>query len=111
MARDQCFNEDSGDRPDVKNIAIVITDGVPYPENRRQPAIDVAKTLHTKETTVIAIGITNVVDMEFLKLISSAPQLPNKQYFSAPSFTDLSSILQNVTTGSCEETTPPSNAL
>ena len=58
-ARKECFIQASGDRPDVKNIAIVITDGVPYPANRRQPAIDEAKRLRDLGTSIIAIGITS----------------------------------------------------
>ena len=41
---DECFGG-SGDRPEAKNVAIVITDGLPFPENRRQPAIDEAEDL------------------------------------------------------------------
>ena len=33
----QCFG--TGDRPDIDNLAIIITDGVPYPASRRGPAM------------------------------------------------------------------------
>ena len=45
----QCFGG-SGDRPEVKNVAIVITDGVPYPPDRRQPAIDEAEKLRMEHS-------------------------------------------------------------
>ena len=47
--RDQCYGG-SGDRPEAKNVAIVITDGVPYPANRRQPAIDEAEKLRMENS-------------------------------------------------------------
>ena len=47
--RNECFGG-SGDRPEAKNVAIVITDGVPYPANRRQPAIDEAEKLRMENS-------------------------------------------------------------
>ena len=46
---DQCFGG-SGDRPEAKNVAIVITDGVPYPDDRREPAIDEAEKLRMERS-------------------------------------------------------------
>ena len=40
----QCFGGE-GDRPEAKNVAIVITDGVPHPDDRYQPAILEAERL------------------------------------------------------------------
>ena len=47
--RDQCFGG-SGDRSDANNVAIIITDGVPYPASRYQPAIDVAEQLRMESS-------------------------------------------------------------
>ena len=58
--------------------------------------------------SVIAVGITNVVDEELLKMISSPPQQEGKQYFRAPDFRELDQILEQLTAGTCEETKPPS---
>ncbi len=44
----ECFGGPD-DRADAKNVAIVITDGVPYPATRRQPAIDVAERLRMED--------------------------------------------------------------
>ena len=49
----QCFGG-TGDRPEAKNVAIVITDGVPYPPNRRQPAIDEAEKLRMESSKLIS---------------------------------------------------------
>ena len=45
ITRTECFSQENGDRPDVQNVAIMITDGVPYPEDRRDPAINEAQIL------------------------------------------------------------------
>ena len=45
--REECFGV-QGDRPEAKNVAVIITDGVPFPDERRQPAIDEAEILRTE---------------------------------------------------------------
>ena len=39
VTREQCFSEQNGDRRDKQNLAVILTDGLPFPEFRRQPAI------------------------------------------------------------------------
>ena len=46
--KSQCFRG-PGDRPEVKNFAIVITDGVPFPAERRQPTIQEAEALRLQD--------------------------------------------------------------
>ena len=47
--RQRCFGG-PGDRPQAKNVAIVITDGVPFPSNRYQPAIEEAEKLRLENS-------------------------------------------------------------
>ncbi len=54
MAREQCFNSANGDRPGVRNLLVTVTDGVPFPPNRRQPTIEEAKTIRDSGITMIA---------------------------------------------------------
>ena len=49
--RERCFGG-SGDRPASKNVAIVITDGVPFPDNRYQPAIEEAEKLRLENSEI-----------------------------------------------------------
>ena len=60
-------------RPNVQNLAIFISDGVPFPAERKDPAIREAEALKGV-STVIAIGISNVIDQDLLRTISSSPQ-------------------------------------
>ena len=101
QTRLQCFNAATGDRPNVPNLAIVVTDGVPFPADRRSPALDEAKALRDTGTSVISIGITDAIDEDFLKGMSSAPQLLGQNYFTATNFDVLNEIQKTVVEGTC----------
>ena len=45
VTRNECFSAANGDRPDAENFAIIITDGVPYPNNLRDTTIQEAQLL------------------------------------------------------------------
>ncbi len=102
VTRQRCFNVHSGDRADADNLAIIITDGVPHPEHRRQPTIDEAQLLRSSGVKMVAVGISNVVDEEILKELSSRPQVKGINYFTAANFATLNEIRYNVTEGSCK---------
>ena len=102
VTREQCFNRNNGDRPDVDNLAIIVTDGVPYPDFRRQPAIEEARSLRSTGVVMIAVGITTVIDEDFLKEMSSSPQELNRNYFKSNSFEALQEIQKVVVEGTCE---------
>ena len=102
QTRLQCFNVANGDRRNVPNLAIVVTDGVPYPDSLRTPALDEARALRDTGADVISIGITNNIDEDFLKGMSSAPQLEGQNYFTATDFAVLNEIQKTVVTGTCE---------
>ena len=101
VTREQCFNQATGDRPGVQNLAIFISDGVPYPAERRDPAVREAEALN-EVASVIAIGVTNVIDRELLRTISSSPRRENQNWFLAVDFSELSTIRRSVGQGTCE---------
>ena len=102
QTRLQCFNAATGDRPNVPNLAIVVTDGVPFPADRRTPALDEAMALRDTGASIISIGITDAIDEDFLKGMSSAPQLLGQNYFTATNFDVLNEIQKTVVEGTCE---------
>ena len=102
QTRASCFNVATGDRPNVPNLAIVVTDGVPFPPERRQPALDEAMALRDTGAAVISIGITDAIDVDFLRGLSSAPQLEGQNYFTATDFDVLNEIQKTVVEGTCE---------
>ena len=101
VTREQCFNQANGDRPNVQNLAIFISDGVPFPANRKDPAMREAESLKGV-ATVIAIGVTDVIDRDLLKTISSSPQTENQNWFVAVDFSELDIIRRSVGEGTCE---------
>ena len=103
VARQQCFNPSNGDRSNVQNVAIIITDGVPHPDDRREPTMRQAEILRSTGTKIIAVGITEDIDKELLKSLSSLPQTENKNYFTSASFTALNEISRSVGEQSCPE--------
>ena len=97
----QCFSAANGDRPNVDNLAIVVTDGEPFPESRKPPALDEARALRNAGVTVISIGITDHIDADFLKEMSSPPQIEGQNYFTATDFSTLNEIQRTVVEGTC----------
>lgn len=102
QTRLQCFDPTSGDRPDVNNLAIIVTDGLPFPASRRNPAISEAAALRATGVTMIAIGVTDALDPDFLKEMSSPPQIKDQNYFTATDFGALNDITKAVVEGTCE---------
>ena len=101
VTREQCFNRENGDRSGVLNLAIFISDGVPHPADRRDPAVREAEALKNTGASVVAIGVTNIIDADLLKRISSAPQIENQNYFTATDFAALPEIRKSVGEGTC----------
>ena len=102
QTRLQCFNPSNGDRRDVENLAIIVTDGVPFPNNRRQPAIEEAQRLRNAGALMVSVGITDVIDEAFLKEMSSPPQTLGTNYFKSSNFEALAEIRKVVVEGTCE---------
>ena len=67
----QCFSAVNGDRDDADNVIIIVTDGVPFPTTEREPALREARRLMNKGIEISAVGITESVDENFLRGISS----------------------------------------
>ena len=108
VTREQCFNPSTGDRPGVDNLAIIVTDGLPYPPDLRNPALAGAVALRDTGCTMVAVGITEAFDEEFLKAMSSPPQIEGQNFFTAIDFGELSVIRENVVSAACQGLTPPS---
>ena len=102
ITREQCFNVARGDRPGIQNLAIFISDGQPITDSIRDPAITEAQLLKNSGAFLIAVGITSVIDLEFLKTVSSSPHIEGQNYFRAPDFSALQATKRSVAEGACE---------
>ena len=97
---DQVFNQ-RGDRSNVPNIVILITDGTP---NERvgdsQPQANIVKESGAR---VMIVGVTSDADSNLLRSLATTPS----DYISIPSFADLSNIVRTLVDASCPSLTPP----
>ncbi len=105
-ARQECFNPQRGDRPEVQNVVVIVTDGVPHPNRRRAQTIAQAQVMRAEGTRMVAVGITNIIDRALLKELSSPPQVEDENYFTSTDFTVLGEISMRVGQSSCVEPTP-----
>jgi hypothetical protein len=108
--RQEIFVPARGDRPDVQNKVIVLTDGIPtveadYTEEEAQKLRDETNV----EVTVI--GITTQVDKAVLEQISSPPQIENQNWFVTQDFYSLGELISNTTREICPSAAPVSTTL
>ncbi len=82
----------AGDRPDVANLVILITDGIPFPDTRRGASIAEAAALQS-QAAMISIGITERIDRRLLELFSSEPRVEHQDYFTSPDFETLEQLV------------------
>ena len=107
VTREECFNVANGDRHIIQNLAILISDGRPEPDdNIRVPAaLAEAEALKNTDVILLAIGVTDHIDADFLRSVSSAPQIEGQNYFLATDFDYLGTIQKSVVEETCEPIT------
>ena len=98
------FSSVNGDRPDVPNMAIVLTDGKSTKDaNKTIPdAIEARK----RGIMMFSVGITNAVNDNELKGISSDPQQEGVTYWKNPDFQTLNRIIEQIRTQICVTNRP-----
>lgn len=105
VARSQVFTGRNGDRPNVPNVAIVLTDGKSTFDHQR--TIPYAEDLRRDGVEMITIGITNSVDEDELKGMSSLPQQQHRNYFTSASFQELEDVMAGLINTACIMTPAP----
>ena len=98
VMRRECFGT-SADRRNVPNIAFIITDGLPTVDSAQ--AVPSAEAAMREGITMFSVGITTSIDEDFLRNISSVPKRRNRNWFGAPDFLSLSSVLDNIIDETC----------
>ena len=92
----EMFTPQNGDRPDIPNVAIVVTDGVSNINSRR--TIPEAERARAKGIHIYAIGI-GLTDTTELDGIASKPVEENR--FSVQDFSELRNLRSKVFTALC----------
>ena len=101
MLRTSQFNTIHGDRPNVRNVAVIITDG--EPTLRVNDTFIQAQLAKDAGIEIISIGVSNSIGIETITQISSSSQ--RKYVFLMDDFSDLSSILDPIFEDICEPVT------
>lgn len=99
VAQNQLFTVNQGDRPNVPNVAIIITDGKSTFDS--QKTIPSAEALRQDGVQVISVGITSSVDANELKAMSSYPHVLGQNYFTSPDFRQLENIINSLIANAC----------
>ncbi|CAC5397052.1 COL6A [Mytilus coruscus] len=119
MVHEQVLAPGNGERPEVENVVVVLTDGVTnsggydsYPNGGKDQTLDEARTVRNLPAHLFAIGIGHGVNMEELKHIASIPD--TTYVITANDFEELNTdnIKQKLINRTCEvvvpqTTTPP----
>ncbi len=94
-----------GNRPEVKDVAFVITDGLPTLNIDRTE--EEARRAQDAGIQMFAVGITDNVDENTLSYLSSPPRGQGVSYFISTDFSSLRrQVLSRLLTEACETTTP-----
>ena len=91
------FRPEYGSRPDVKHVAIILTDGTSQDPKATQ---EVAKACREANIQLFAIGIGEYVSYSELRGIASEPK--SNCFFTASSYDTLDEIRENVIQETCE---------
>ncbi|XP_078487952.1 uncharacterized protein LOC100179634 isoform X3 [Ciona intestinalis] len=97
-AANRLFTEAEGDRPDVPDLAVVLTDG----RAQDNPG-DTVQALKNKGVKVIAIAVTDRVDIDEINAIASDPDELNA--FFVNDFQGLFSVVENIALFACGQPT------
>ncbi len=98
-----------GDRPDIRNVAVVVTDGKPTPELGASDVAAEAARAQAEGVTMFAVGVTNSIDKATLRALSSDPKEENMTYFATPNFDGLNRVLDSLIAVVCHPPPPMAN--
>lgn len=102
VAREECFNVTNGERSNVPNLIIFISDGEPFPPSSRDAAIAESESLRKAGVMIFSTGVTDMIGEQFLKSVSTPSQSQMQNYFMTANFTSLAKNTATVAEGICE---------
>lgn len=84
----QLLGNNGGNRPEVNDYVVIITDGVSTVDP--ELTIPYAEEIQNTGAKVLSIGITGLIDEDEIRAMSSLPRLINQTYFLSPDFSQAS---------------------
>lgn len=94
------FTSGNGDRSDVPNVAIVMTDGASTTQS--ELTIPYANDAKNDDITIFCLGITDSVNIDEIRSISSPPQEEDVTYFLVNDFNVLLDTVTAIASESCK---------
>ena len=94
FVRKTMFTPKRGDRPNAKNVILVLTDGE---STIKFATLEAANKVHQENFTVFAIGITGAVNLKELRAIAS----DNNHVLTVKDFSDLNGIVGTLEKSTC----------
>ena len=104
IMRTQQFTQANGDRPNVQNIGIVVTDGESTFD--KEKTVPEAEAARAQGIRVYSVGITSAVNEVELRSMASMPQELDKQYWTSSDFQVLNGIVDTLVAETCATPTP-----
>ena len=95
-ARTDCFNPSNGDRPNARNVAILMTTGRNSRVGRRSRTVTEAAALKGGGVDLMVFGVTDSIDYYLLREISSPPHVEGQNVFQALDFQAVSAVLSSL---------------
>ena len=93
------FMPENGDRPDIQNIAIIVTDGR---SNNYNYTISSAEAARNDGIHIYTVGVTSNINEEEMRKMASHPQLINENYFLATNFNSLTIVADALASTACK---------
>lgn len=103
----EIFEQGGDERRSVQNVAIVITDGKSTRDPDRTVRDSEALRSSPFNTLIYAVGITEEIDRDELRDISSEPQIEDRNYFTSPDFEGLANVIEALVDEACPPVTTP----
>ncbi len=101
QTRLEIFNADNGDRPNVPDVMIVVTDGnVTREVDDFGPEVQRVKN---RDILILGVGVTNRIDVATMRAMVTAP--PDQYYFFVEEFNELVNEIDNILSRSCQQLT------
>ena len=98
------FTMANGARPSVPRFAIVVTDGVSTVDEIK--TVPYAIDARTDNIKMFVVGITNQINDDEIREISSPPQIENVTFWMSMDFSALGKITDSIVTQTCVTDTP-----
>jgi hypothetical protein len=106
VTRDVIFNVDNGDRPNVINVAVVITDGEST-YDKELTLQSAASLRNERDVRIFTVGITNLINIDEVKRMAKGDDaVMNEDYFLSEDFSNLWEIVQIMRNATCTAIIP-----